>query len=354
MSLRGHVARGRVGQGPWYSRRGAVDAGFFSSVRRMRLLPGRQVDRSRLRGYYIDFTPKIGLAEPWPPAWLRPGYGHVALAQLALGHYERFLAEGSEASLDFARAAADHFVATQDRSNGAARGGWLHTFEFAHRAKLRTPWVSSMSQGQVASLLLRVYGETGNEELAECALLAMAPFRLPVERGGVIAEVRRGGNLFAEEYPTVPASHVLNGAIFALWGVRDVAETLEDAELRSLHEELRSGLAATAEAFDLGSWSRYDLFPDPPVNVSSSFYHDLHINQLTALGDLYDDPSFRVLAERFRRYQRKQLLRSFAFARKVRYRLVVPRHPIVVDSEAGSPSPRKVLKILNFLPIRRL
>lgn len=303
----------------------------------MRLLPGRHVDRSRLRGYYIDFTPKIGLGEPWPPVWLRSGYGHVALAQLALGHFERFVAEGNEASLEFARAAAEHFVSVQDRSNGPQRGGWLHTFEFAHRVKLRTPWVSAMAQGQAASLLLRVFGETGNEELAERAVLALAPFRLPVERGGVLAEVRRGGNFFAEEYPTEPASHVLNGAIFALWGVRDVAETLRDDEARSLHEQLRSGLAATAEAFDLGSWSRYDLFPEPPVNVSSSFYHDLHINQLTALGDLYEDRSFRLLAERFRRYQRKQVLRSAAFARKVRYRLVVPRHPIVVDSDADSP-----------------
>jgi heparosan-N-sulfate-glucuronate 5-epimerase len=325
-----------------------VDAGYFSSVRRLRLLPGHRVDPSRLRGYYIDFTPKLGAGDTWPPSWLRPGFGHVALAQLALGHFERFVADGDEAGFAFASAAADHFVATQDRSHTAARGGWLHTFAFAHRAKLRTPWPSAMSQGQAASLLLRVYGETGREELAESAHLAMQPFRLPVEHGGVVAETP-AGHLFAEEYPTTPASHVLNGAVFAVWGARDVAEVLGDADCRTLHDDLVSGLSATVEAFDLGSWSRYDLFPEEPVNVSSSFYHDLHISQLTALGELYEDPVYARLAERFRRYQRKPVLRGAAFARKVRYRLAVPRHPIAV----APPKPRKVLKVLNFLPIRR-
>lgn len=205
-----------------------------------------------------------------------------------------------------------------------------------------------MSQGEAASLLLRVYGETGREELVEAALLAMQPFRLPVERGGVVSDTP-AGHLFAEEYPTIPATHVLNGAIFAVWGVHDVAQALNDGEIRSLHDELYTGLLASVAAFDLGYWSRYDLFQEPPVNVASSFYHDLHINQLDALGRLYGDSSFAELAERFRRYQRNPVLRAAAFARKVRFRLAVPRYPITADP----PKARKMLKILNFLPIRR-
>jgi hypothetical protein len=193
-----------------------------------------------------------------------------------------------------------------------------------------------MAQGQAASLLLRVYTETGDEAYAEAARRGMEPFRRPIEEGGVVGTV--DGFPFAEEYPTLPQSHVLNGAIFATWGVRDVAETLGDREIVSLHRDLLKGLASTCNRWDLGRWSRYDLFAQPPVNVSSSFYHHLHISQLRSLHDLYGERSFLALAERFASYQQQPVLRGLAFGRKVAYRLLVPRHRIAA-SEFGSGSP---------------
>jgi hypothetical protein len=327
-----------------------VDAGFFSSARRLRLVPGRLVDRSRLRGYYIDFRPKVVGDAGWPPPWLREGYGYVKLAQLALGHFERYVADGDEASLEFARAACRHLIRTQQPAGADDEGGWRHDFPFTHRVELGIPWLSAMAQGQAASLLLRVHGETGEEELAEAALLATRPFRLPVERGGVTATI--DGHLFAEEYPTVPASHVLNGGVFATWGVRDVAATLGDPDVVSLHEELRAGLAATAARFDTGTWSRYDLFPKPPVNVASSFYHQLHISQLEALHGLYGDEEFAAVGRRFVAYEQRPVLRAAAFTRKVVFRLVVPRHPVPRPATTPS-SDRDTLKVSDSRPIRR-
>jgi hypothetical protein len=327
-----------------------VDAGFFSSAKRLRLLPGRRVDRTRLRGYYIDFHPKTVSDAAWPPSWLREGYGFVKLAQLALGHFERFVATGDGDGLHFADSAAAFLVATQQPPGSADEGGWRHEFPFAHRAELRPPWLSAMAQGQVASLLLRVYLETGQEELAEAALLAMRPFERRVDRGGVTAVV--GASLFAEEYPTTPASHVLNGAVFALWGVRDVAETLGDASVRRLHDDLLDGLVTTLPRFDLGMWSRYDLYPDPPVNVASSFYHRLHISQLEALASLYGDPVFSTLAGTFTGYERRPALRTAAFARKVAYRLRVPRRKLEIPPAATSSGPN-TLKVSEPRPIRR-
>jgi hypothetical protein len=286
----------------------------------------------------------------WPPPWLQDGYGYVKLAQLALGHFERYVSTGDPAGLQFADSAAAFLVATQQPAGSVDEGGWRHEFPFAHRLELRPPWLSAMAQGQAASLLLRVYLETGQEELAEAALLAMRPFDRPVDRGGVTSVV--GKSLFAEEYPTTPSSHVLNGAVFALWGVRDVAETLDEPTVRKLHDDLLDGLVQTLPRFDLGTWSRYDLYPDPPVNVASSFYHHLHISQLEALASLYGNSVFSMLAAQFGAYERRPALRTAAFVRKAAYRLRVPRRKLEVPSAASSSGPN-TLKVSETRPIRR-
>lgn len=332
-----------------------MDAGFFSSSRRLRLWPGQHVDHSRLRGYYIDFRPKTLSEDGWPPDWLRPGTGFVPLAQLGLGYFETFVAEGDAESFELARRACDHLVETQRRDEGDPHdGGWQHTFGFTYRVELRAPWLSAMPQGQAASLLLRVHAETGDDRYAETALRAIRPFLRAVDEGGVVAAVD-GGGLFGEEYPTVPSSHVFNGGVFALWGVRDVAETLGDADAKALHRELLAGLTRLVPRYDLGWWSRYDLYPEPPTNVASSFYHHLHVSQLRALHDLYGEPVFLELADRFTAYEGRRVLAGRAFLHKVAYRLVVPRHPIPFASRSPAAARlENLLKVSASRPIRRL
>ena len=336
-----------------------MDAGFFSSSRRLRLSIGTRFDRSERQGYYIDLTSKATQVGAWQsPWWLKDGMGHVPLAQLGLGHFELYAADGAEEQLAFARTAADHLVATQVREPGVELGGWRHTFPYEHRAPLNPPWLSAMAQGEAASLLTRLAAETGDARYTEAAVLALRPLSVPVEAGGVLGEV--DGRPFPEEYPTSPQSHVLNGAIFALWGARDVALATGDAAARTLHDELLATLVATCDRWDTGRWSRYDLYPEPPQNVSSSFYHHLHISQFRALERLYGAEEFGALAGRFEAYEAKRRLRLEAFARKVSYRIAIPRHRISRDPQAGAveaatagPSRQLLLKILRLHPIRR-
>jgi heparosan-N-sulfate-glucuronate 5-epimerase len=331
-----------------------VDPGFFSSSERLRLLPGSLFEQSERRGYYIDLRAKATPTPTWPPRWLRPGYAHVKLAQFGLGHFENFAANGDEQGLSVARSVGDYFVATQVRTDGAHLGGWRHEFSYAFRAPLHPPWLSAMSQGQAASLLTRIFATTGDARYAEAAELALRPMRISVEAGGVLGTIE--GRPFLEEYPTSPQSHVLNGAIFALWGLRDVALMTRDAETEKLHSELVSALGATCPCWDTGSWSRYDLFPRRPKNVSSTFYHQLHISQLKVLETLYGGSVFGNLAGRFERYQAGAILRRAAFVQKVAYRLVVPRHKIYKDTPSGrraSARRRVLLKVSRSIPIRR-
>ena len=257
----------------------------------------------------------------------------MKLAQFGLGHFEHYAADGDQQALSVAHSVGDYFVAAQARANGPHLGGWRHEFSYEFGAALQPPWLSAMSQGQAASLLARVFAATGDARYAEAAELALRPMRISVEAGGVLGTL--DGRPFLEEYPTSPQSHVLNGAIFALWGVRDVALMTRDPETEKLHLDLVSALSATCSRFDTGGWSRYDLFPERPKNVSSSFYHQLHISQLNVLQALYGGSVFGELAGRFERYQARALLRRAAFVQKVAYRLVVPRYKIYKDTPSG-------------------
>lgn len=276
------------------------------------------------RGYYIDFSVKA--QEPvWPPLWLRPGESafHVATAQWGLGAYERYLNGEGDVWLEAARNAGDHLIGIQ-RRGGRLDGGLFHSFGMPHTFPLKPGWLSAMAQGEAASLFTRLQLATGDQRYADAARRAIKAMLVPVAEGGTLIE--KDGLPFVEEYPTPTPSCVLNGAIFAIWGLRDVGAGLGDAEAMAWFERTTDALAALVLRYDLGYWSSYDLYPHPLPNVASGAYHLLHIRQLTALDRLRPDARFQTAIERFERYRGSSWDRRRAFAAKVAFRLRVPRN----------------------------
>jgi heparosan-N-sulfate-glucuronate 5-epimerase len=299
--------------------------GFFSSARVFSLLPGHHVDAEGLGGYPIDLSAKAD-EEGWPPWWVKPGTYYVAQAQWGLGSYERYLETGESRWLEWALGAARHLAAAQEPT-GRLAGGLLHLEPFPHTFRVFPPWPSAMAQGQAASLLVRLYREVGDEALAEAAASALRPLEVPVAEGGVRAEL--DGGAFFEEYPTRPSSYVLNGGIFALWGCHDVAMALGDDAATRLWREGMDALAARIDRWDMGFWSRYDLYPHPVANIASSSYHVLHISQLRATVRLEPRRELERAAARFEGYLSSPSGRAEAFGRKALFRLVVPRNRLL-------------------------
>jgi hypothetical protein len=301
-------------------------AGFFSSAKNFSLPLGPAIDPEGLRGYYIDMRIKAE-TPAWPADWAqeREHLLWVDVAQWGLGAHERHLAGEGDEWLEAALAVGEQLVREQIAA-GPRTGGWAHPFRYPHSLPLPPGWMSAMAQGEAASLLVRLHRHTGDDRFTAAAEAAMAPMRLPSADGGVQGVL--GGAPFPEEYPTAPPSLVLNGAMFALWGVHDTAVALGSAELRAEFEAGVDTLAANISRWDMGHWSRYDLFPHPVQNPASSFYHALHISQLDAMALLAPRPELQAARERFAAYAASPWASRRAFARKALYRVVVPRNPV--------------------------
>lgn len=205
---RGVVARARRF---WQAQPGAPNvlstAGSFSPP------VGSLIGNDAGSGYYIDFRLKAVDAK-WPTDWLLPPDRefHVATAQFGLGCLERYHHGEGEEWLETAIKVAGHLLSGQDSD-----GAWPHGMRMPHTYYLLPPWISAMAQGEGASVLIRLHAITGDERYREAAIKAMLPMDVPTSSGGARAQL--GGGYFPEEYPTEPGSYVLNGALFALWGL---------------------------------------------------------------------------------------------------------------------------------------
>ncbi|MFN2629831.1 MAG: D-glucuronyl C5-epimerase family protein [Gaiellaceae bacterium] len=304
-------------------------AGLFSSARTFFLPIGSLSDPDGVRGYPIDL--RVKAASP------RRSYGSgerltlgVEVAQYGLACHERWRAGEGDEWLEAATVTGRHLVSLQEPD-----GSWLHQTPFRHTFPLRPPWKSAMAQGEAASLFVRLYGAVGDEQFADRALLALRPLYEDVVDGGVRA--RLDGSAWYEEYPTRPPSYVLNGAIFALWGLRDVAVGLGDAAAADAFQEGSEVLAQSLHRFDTGWWSLYSLYPHPTRNFASSFYHSLHVNQLVAMHRLDPRPEFAAVAARWAGYAARGASRRRAFRRKVLFRLLVPRNRLLAHRLPGRP-----------------
>jgi hypothetical protein len=289
---------------------------------------GRRLRNSAPREYYMTFAGKARYRGPFdsdgvPLLDYRGEIGlqsnPIAIAQYGLASYNRFLSAGDPD----ARAAAIRAAGWMVRHLESAPGQvpvWQHHFDWPYRQVLRAPWRSGLAQGCGVSLLVRIATETGEAAYADAARAAFRALTLPVAEGGVL--VRDGeGALWIEEYLVTPPSHILNGFIWAAWGVYDFARWAHDSVAFAIFNESMRTLVGNLRRFDTGNWSRYELSDEGPPMLASPYYHRLHIVQLRVLYEITGLVPFSEYAARWERYERSRLLRNWALARKIWFKL---------------------------------
>jgi hypothetical protein len=177
-----------------------------------------------------------------------------------------------------------------------------------------------LAQGQGISLLVRAHRETGRLDYLDVARLAFDSFLHSVDEGGVCVEDTRR-NLWFEEYLVSPPTHILNGFIWAMWGVWDYFLATGDVNARRLFDRAVSTLRANLQHYDLGFWSLYEQSGTLLPMVASPFYHRLHIVQLRIMHQLTGGAIFQDYADRWQSYLQKPGHRYRALCYKSMFKL---------------------------------
>lgn len=246
-------------------------------------------------------------------------YNPIAIAQWGLGNYNQFCRSHSVASREKFLAAAD-WLASRLEQNQHGLWVWNHHFDWEYRSPLRSPWYSGLAQGQGISLLVRAHAETGNQAYLRAAALAFASFRKSTAEGGVTFS-DPDGDLWFEEYLVSPPTHILNGFIWAAWGVHDYFLATGDNSAEKLFQCAVATLLRNLDRYDLGFWSLYELSGTLLPMVASPFYHRLHVVQLRIMHRLSGEEKFAQVADRWESYARSRSRRTWALCYKGAFKL---------------------------------
>lgn len=279
--------------------------------------------------YYMDFSRKARYPGPFDRAGVPMlnyhgniglQYNPIAIAQYGLGNLTLF-GRGSEPSHQNKALACGDWLVDNLEPNPKGVPVWMHLFDFEYFRTLKAPWYSALAQGQGISLLLRLAVLTGRDVYRECADRAFTALVTGIAQGGVRHRDERG-RTWLEEYIVSPPTHILNGFIWALWGVHDYKLATGDERAKELWDESLATLEACLGAFDTGYWSRYDLAPLAMPNLASPFYHRLHITQLEIMHRLSGRAVFARTAAKWKKYVGRRTNRLLAYLLKVSFKLI--------------------------------
>ena len=284
---------------------------------------------TQLGAYYMLFAEKADYGGPYDPSGILQldyhghiglQYNPIAIAQYGLGNYNLWRRTGDATRKQKFLLIADWLCSHLEPSaHGLAF--WNHHFDWEYRDILRAPWYSALAQGQGISLLVRAYKETADPKYLDAARRAFVSFQRPISEGGV-AFADASGGLWFEEYIVSPPTHILNGFIWALWGVYDYFLATDDGPAEELFGRGVRTLLHNLQRYDLGFWSLYEQSGTRLPMVASTFYHRLHIVQLRIMHRLTREDTFVRIADRWESYTRSRSNCARALAYKTAFKLL--------------------------------
>lgn len=169
--------------------------------------------------------------------------------------------------------------------------------------KLYSPWWSAMAQGEALSLFVRLHEETGDERWRVAADHTWLSLTQPRSTAEPWATKTDNGLLVFEEYAgNLPPLKVLNGHLFALFGVHDYWRLTGDPEAASYLDGAATTVLEVMSALRvLGGVSYYCWESDCPRSYwQNPTYHVIHSWQLDTLARLANDARFSVWASTLR------------------------------------------------------
>jgi hypothetical protein len=160
-----------------------------------------------------------------------------------------------------------------------------------------------------------------DEKYQRAAEKAFVALTRPIAEGGVLFEDEKK-NPWIEEYLVNPPTHILNGFMWALWGVFDFWLARADTSAKEIFDRGVETLVHNLARFDTGYWSLYEQSGTRLKMLASPFYHQLHIVQLRVMSKLTGDARFAAVAERWEGYAQHRSNRIRALVEKSVFKLL--------------------------------
>jgi heparosan-N-sulfate-glucuronate 5-epimerase len=281
-----------------------------STLARMRFTPLHCSLEKPLGEYYQDFVPALQIVESGYHGTLDADgvprvayhgqgefYNAITIAQYALANASAVI-RGDSSRTGRLRVLCD-WLATHQAVGEEGRGLWMMPFDNPKYPWLRGGWTSALAQGQGVSALLRGAELLTDDRYRDAARRAYDALHVRGRQPPMVYET--SDELWYEEYPATPPLHVLNGHVYALFGILDVARALGDETARGQWYKGVRTVAARLQEFDLGYWSSYDLRTREPVDLH--YHKNIHIPQLRILAALGGGAAFEDCALRWERYE---------------------------------------------------
>lgn len=211
-------------------------------------------------------------------------------------------------------------------------GRFEWTTDFPERDQ-KAPWISALTQSFSISVMLREYQFDHDPAFLDAATKALAWLRKPVQQGGIAWRMRKG--VWYEEYPSAGnPSHVLNGHMWALFGIWDYYRATGSKIARQMFDDGITALRAELDKYDVGYWSVYAQ--TNRVDMVTGQYMQFIVGQLRVLYAITEIQRFKKVADRWERAQQQDLL--FAHNAAVEY---LKANPVAKDARDSNAQVRR-------------
>lgn len=254
----------------------------------------------------------------------------ITIAQYALGNFDMYYDTKDQKYLDIVEKCSNWFVRELEEVKPNL---WGYAIERTVPVyDINDKWISCLAQSQVMSVLVRYYSVCKKEEYLETAFKLLDSFKVLSKDKGVLAYLNNG--CFYEEYPSDKPSLVLNGFIFGLWGLLDLYIVSGSVQAKGLYDEGVKTLKENIQLYDIKKlgWSRYDLYDFKIKNITSIFYHKLHINQLKAMYELTGEEIFKSYYVRWEKRKNNIIIYLVATLYKIVHKISVRNKSVYVKS----------------------
>ena len=219
----------------------------------------------------------------------KPHYYPISIGQFGLAVFHTYLDTKSEEKKQLFLNIANWFY--DNKIEEDVLGAYWLTETPKPEYKVVEPWKSAFTQSRAISILLRAWQLTGEDKYLEVTKKALITFTIPIENKGVTALTKYGN--FYEEYPASEPTMVLDGHIFALWGlydfIRAVPSELDSSNnklAKNLFDEGIESLIKWLPEYDMGYWLEFNKckMPHyPKIDPCTIGYLRLVTNQLLVL-----------------------------------------------------------------------